>query len=129
MKKSVAIFMLILLLIFVVGCGKNYSADKYNEICDYVLKNKGDIVINSDTEYYNYEITTEGFVNITYGYYYTKNNEMLSCAQENMSLPTEYTEIGNGGYYFGEVSVTVDWSFVKKITESWYYFEAHNYLY
>ena len=129
MKKSVAIFTLILLLIFVVGCGKNYSADKYNEICDYVLKNKGDIVINSDTEYYNYEIATEGFVNITYGYYYTKNNEMLSCAQENMSLPTEYTEIGNGGYYFGEVSDTGDWSFVKKITDNWYYFEAHNYLY
>ena len=97
MKKSVAIFMLILLLIFVVGCGKNYSADKYNEISDYVSKNKGDIVINSDTEYYNYEIATEGFVNITYGYYYTKSNEELSCAQENMSLPTEYTEIGNGG--------------------------------
>ena len=129
MKKLIAILMLILLLAFVVGCGKNYSADKYNEISDYVSKNKESIVISSEVEYYNYEVETSGFVNVTYGYYYTEKNELLSCAQDKMSLPNEYTELGDGGYYFGVVSDTGDWSFVRKITDNWYYFETHDYLY
>jgi hypothetical protein len=129
MKKAIAILMLILLSTFVVGCSENYSTDKYDEICDYVSKNKENVVINSEVEYYNYEIATEGFQNITYGYYYTEKDEILSCAQNKMSLPTEYTELGDGGYYFGEVSDTGDWSFVRKITNNWYYFETHDYIY
>ena len=45
-----------------------------------------------------------------------------------MELPNEYTE-KDGGYYFGNVSDTSDWSFIKKIDNNWYYFEVHDYTY
>ena len=129
MKKFAFCLLTIILILCVSSCGKGFSKSKYEEVSKYVNENKGNVEAYTDIEYYNYEVVTKGFENITYGYYYTKNDEIHSCQQGQMSLPTEYTEIDDGGYYFGEVSENSDWSFIRKITDNWYYFEVHDYLY
>ena len=83
---------------------------------------------SKDVEYYFYNTINDVTENTYYGYYYTKNGDKLNCAQDKMILPIAYTE-GDGGYYFGKVSDSSDWSFVKQINGNWYYFEAHDYIY
>ena len=129
MKKITFCLMTLILILCVSSCGKGFSKGKYDEVSKYVNENKENITVDSEIEYYNYEANTSGFVNITYGYYYTEKSEIVSCAQDKMNLPTEYTELADGGYYFGEVSENSDWSFIRKITDNWYYFEVHDYLY
>ena len=130
MKKIVCILIIVIFALSLVSCGgEKYSKDYYEEIKTYIKNANGLTPPESkDVEYYFYNTINDVTENTYYGYYYTKNGDKLNCAQDKMILPIAYTE-GDGGYYFGKVSDSSDWSFVKKIENNWYYFETHDYIY
>lgn len=128
MKRLVAIISILAFVLCLVACGKEYSQDKYDEIASYVKENKDKIAVNSELQHYYYEVETSGFTSVQYGYYYSKNNEIVSCDQGGMGLINSYTK-KDDGYYFGTVEDESDWSYVRKIENCWYYFEVHDYLY
>ena len=128
MKKIIAFFVLITFVFMLVGCGASFSKSYYDEVSSYVAEHKSSISPSSDIEYFFYDTIDDTNENTYYGYYYSKNDHVVPCEQDKMSLSKTYTE-GDGGYYFGEVSDTSDWCFVKKIENNWYYFETHDYIY
>lgn len=130
MKKIAVILLVLTFALSLVSCGgEKYSKDYYEEIKTYIKNANGLTPPESkDVEYYFYNTINDVTENTYYGYYYTKNGDKLNCAQDKMILPIAYTE-GDGGYYFGKVSDSSDWSFVKQINGNWYYFEAHDYIY
>lgn len=130
MKKIAVILLVLTFALSLVSCGgEKYSKDYYEEIKTYIKNANGLTPPESkDVEYYFYNTINDVTENTYYGYYYTKNGDKLNCAQDKMILPIAYTE-GDVGYYFGKVSDSSDWSFVKQINGNWYYFEAHDYIY
>ena len=128
MKKLTVIFFVLLFTLAFSSCGVKYSKDTYEEISDYVNSHQSEYSCVGETEWYFYNTENGKTENSYYGYYYTKSEQIISCAQSGMELPNEYTE-KDGGYYFGNVSDTSDWSFIKKIDNNWYYFEVHDYTY
>ena len=128
MKKLTVIFFVLLFTLSLASCGTKYSKSTYEEISAHVKSHIGEFPCVGETEWYFYNTEDGASENTYYGYYYSKSEEILSCAQDKMDLPSEYTE-KDGGYYFGTVSDTGDWSFIKKIENNWYYFEVHDYIY
>lgn len=127
MKKLTVIFFVLLFTLSLVSCAK-YSKSTYEEISAHVKSHLDDFSYVGETEWYFYNTENGETENAYYGYYYTKSDKIVSCAQGSMELPSEYTE-KNGGYYFGKASDKSDWSFIKKIDNNWYYFEVHDYIY
>ena len=128
MKKLICVLIIAIFAFALVSCTENYSKNYYEEISTFVRESNGIVPPLKDVEYYFYDTVNSENTNDYYGYYYTKNDEKLSCAQDKMILPSTYTE-EDDGYYFGKVGDKSDWSFVKKIAENWYYFEVHDYIY
>ena len=128
MKKIAVIFFVLLFTLSFASCGAKYSKDSYEEISAYVKSHLDEYSYVGETEWYFYNTENGATENTYYGYYYTKSNQIISCAQDKMELPSEYTE-KNGGFYFGKASEKNDWSFVKEIVDGWYYFEVHDNIY
>lgn len=128
MKKLAALFIMLTFVFMLVACSQSHSQNYYDEISSYVNEHKNTISHTGEIEYYFYDTIADTNENTYYGYYYSQNNEILPCEQDKMDLPSTYSE-GDGGYYFGEAKDTGDWSFIKKIDNNWYYFEAHDYIY
>jgi hypothetical protein len=125
MKKIALIFFAILVMVLLVACtGMSISTKRYDEISDFVLKNKDTILSKKEIEFFDYETTGLSIGGVYYGYYYTENNEVLvPDFYSGDNLGERYED--NGGTYFGKPNNGTDWCFVKEITHNWYYYELH----
>ena len=124
MKVKVAL-LFIVVSVFFVGCkGMSISADHYNEIKGYVETYADEITIDGDAVFFTYKASGLSVGGVNYGYYYSKNNEIL--------IPDYYSggsigkaEAKDGGFYLGKPNSGTDWCFVKQIKNHWFYYELH----
>ena len=125
MKKATLSFWVILVLISLTACtGMSISFQKYDEISDYVLKNKDTVLRQKEIEFFDYETTGLSIGGVYYGYYYTANNDIVvPDFYMDDNLGEQYED--DGGTYFGKPNSSKDWCFIKQITDKWYYYELH----
>ncbi len=125
MKKTALSFFVILVMILLVACtGMSISTKKYDEISNFVLKNKDTILSKKEIEFFDYETTGLSISGVYYGYYYTANNDVvIPDFYTDDNLGEQYKD--DGGIYFGKPNSGKDWCFIKQITDKWYYYELH----
>lgn len=129
MKKRYAIIILCMLILFLPSCGgMAISGEMYNEISDYVTQNIDVLSPEKETKFYDYKATGLSAGGVDYGYYYSDKNEFLIpdfySGNDLSAMQTDMRE-DDGGVYFGKPNNGTDWCFVKKISDSWYYYELH----
>lgn len=112
-------------MVLLVACtGMSISTKRYDEISDFVLKNKDTILSKKEIEFFDYETTGLSIGGVYYGYYYTSNNDVVvPDFYMDDNLGEQYKD--DGGIYFGKPKSGKDWCFIKQITDKWYYYELH----
>ncbi len=129
MKKLYTLIILCVLILSLSACGgMAISSEMYNEISDYVTQNIDDFSPEKETEFYDYKATGLSTGGVNYGYYYSDKNEFLIpdfySGNDLSAMQTDMRE-DDGGVYFGKPNNGTDWCFIKKISDSWYYYELH----
>lgn len=129
MKKLYTVIILCVLILSLSACsGMAISSEMYNEISDYVTQNIDDFSPEKETEFYDYKATGLSTGGVNYGYYYSDKNEFLIpdfySGNDLSAMQTDMRE-DDGGVYFGKPNNGTDWCFIKKISDSWYYYELH----
>ena len=125
MKKILSFSFLLLLIFSLTACeGMFVSTKRYNEISGYVLENIDTLSPKKELEFFDYETTGLSIGGVYYGYYYTANNDIeVPDFYSGGNLGERYE--ADGGTYFGRPNNGTDWCFVKKITDTWFYYELH----
>jgi len=125
MKKLSVIFVCLIFVFNLTSCsGMSVSEKKFNEISNYVIDNIGTLSTEKDLKFFDYESSGLCVGGVDYGYYYSKNNEIV-VPDFYSGNELETQSEADGGTYLGEPNSGTDWCFIKKITENWYYYELH----
>ena len=125
MKKLLSVLICVLVAISFTACeGISTSQKRYDEISNYVLDNLDTLSYKKEIEFFDYETTGLSLGSVYYGYYYTKNNEIVvPDFYSDDNLGEKYK--ADGGTYFGKPNNGTDWCYIKKIADNWYYYELH----
>ena len=124
-KKTMFTICLIIVMLLLSACnGMSVSTKKYNEVSNYVMENKDNILLEKEIEFYDYEATGMSVGGTNYGYYYSTDNEIVVPDFYQQGDLTEVHE-GDEGTYFSKPRGGGNWCFVKQITDNWFYYELH----
>ena len=129
MKKFLCMLIICFFTFSLSACGGMSVSNKmYNEISDYVTQNIDVLSPEKETKFYDYKATGLSAGGVDYGYYYSDKNEFLIpdfySGNDLSAMQTDMRE-DDGGVYFEKSNNGTDWCFVKKISDSWYYYELH----